>query len=137
MSTLLGGGGVIVVILVVILLTWCCLRGLLQRCFVNMCVICCSGGTGQGGAQGEGADVENQGSGGADQGQGQVVASAPPCASLAAPAMMKGTLARFGGFPKNLDDVLAAHRAKSHRRYMICQGVGHTQQVCPSAEGLM
>ena len=48
-STLLGGGGEIVVILVVVLLTWCCLRGLLQRRFVNMCVICCSGGAGQGG----------------------------------------------------------------------------------------
>ena len=77
-STLLGGGGVIIVILVVILLTWCCLRGLLQRCLVNMCVICCSkrrvGGAGQGGGLGEEADVENQGSGGADKGQGQMVA---------------------------------------------------------------
>ena len=72
---------------------------------------------------GEGADVENQGSGGADHGQGQVVATGPACATLAAPAMMEGTL--------------AAHCAKSHCRCMICQGLGHSQQVCPSAEGLM
>ena len=88
----------------------------------------------QGGGLGEGADGGNQGSGGADQGQGQMVASAPPRASQADPTTMEGTLTRFGGFPKNLDEVLAAHRAKSHRRCMICQGVGHTQQVCPSAQ---
>ena len=67
--------------------------------------------------------MENQGSGGADHGQGQLVATAPPCATLAAPATMEGTLARFGGFPKNLEEVLAAHCAKSHRRCMICQGL--------------
>ena len=81
----------------------------------------------QGGGLGEGADGGNQGSGGADQGQGQMVASALPRASQAVPATMEGTLAHFGGFPKNLDEVLAAHRARSHLRCIDCQGVGHTQ----------
>ena len=40
-------------LLLAVLFTWCCLKGLLQRFFVNMCVICCAErGVGEQGREG-------------------------------------------------------------------------------------
>ena len=99
---------------------------------------------------GEGVDGGNQGSVGetrADPGQGQLVASAPPRPSsvVALPQSlpsnpvtgMEETHACFGhGFPKILDEILAAHQTRffhSHRSCFTCHGVGHKQDVCPFA----
>ena len=47
-SMLLGGRGVLVLVLLVILFTQCCLKGVVQDCLVNLCLICCSGWRGEG-----------------------------------------------------------------------------------------
>ena len=103
------------------------MKGLLQQC----CCVLCSPANSHGG----GGDVEAQW-GQEDQGQSQAVATAP---APSAPTAVEGagTVERFGGFQRSLEDILAAHRAKA-RRCGICQGVGHSYTQCPSsAEAMM
>ena len=129
-NTLIGGSGFILLVLGVVVLTYCCMKGLLQQCCLNSCVLCCPANS-----HGGGGDVEAQW-GREDQGQSQAVATAP---TPSAPTAVEGagSVEMCGRFQRSLEDILAAHRAKA-RRCGICQGVGHSYSQCPSsAESMM
>ena len=126
-STALGGGGLVLLIVLVAAITYCCVRGLLQACCLNTCHMCCPHDNGGGG------DVEAQSAHGT-QGQtsGGTLVQAPS-APLAAPAVAREGSGVVERYQRSLEDILAAHRAKT-RRCGQGQGVGH---VCGQCQEMM